>query len=72
MAGYTDSTGSAAGNLQLSRRRAESVMQYLKSQGLRSQNFAAQGFGAANPVATNATAAGRAKNRRVEVRVSTQ
>lgn len=72
VAGYTDSTGSASGNLSLSRRRAEAVMQYLKQQGLRSQNFASQGFGAANPVATNATSAGRAKNRRVEVRVSTQ
>ncbi len=72
VAGYTDSTGSASGNMSLSRRRAESVMQYLKGQGMRSQNFTAQGFGAANPVASNATTAGRAKNRRVEIRVSTQ
>jgi OOP family OmpA-OmpF porin len=72
VAGYTDSTGSASYNMRLSQRRAESVLQYLKSQGLRSQNFAAQGFGASNPVAPNSTNAGRAKNRRVEVRVSTQ
>ena len=72
VAGYTDSTGSASHNMRLSQRRAESVLQYLKSQGLRSQNFAAQGFGASNPVAPNSTNAGRAKNRRVEVRVSTQ
>lgn len=72
VAGYTDSTGSASGNLALSRRRAQSVMQYLKNQGLRSENHSAQGFGASNPVASNATSAGRAKNRRVEVRVSTQ
>jgi OOP family OmpA-OmpF porin len=72
VAGYTDSTGSASYNMRLSQRRAESVLQYLKSQGLRSQNYAAQGFGAANPVAPNSSNAGRAKNRRVEVRVSTQ
>jgi OmpA-OmpF porin, OOP family len=72
VAGYTDSTGPAAHNRQLSQRRAESVMQYLKSNGLRSQNYTAQGFGAASPVASNSTVAGRAKNRRVEIRVSTQ
>jgi len=72
VAGYTDSTGSASHNRQLSQRRAESVMQYLKSHGLRSQNYTAQGFGASNPVASNSTVAGRAKNRRVEIRVSTQ
>lgn len=72
VAGYTDSTGAASHNLRLSQRRAESVMQYLKSNGLRSQNYAAQGFGAANPVAPNSSVAGRAKNRRVEIRVSTQ
>lgn len=72
VAGYTDSTGSAAHNQQLSERRAQSVLSYLKSHGLRSQNYSAQGFGAANPVASNATSAGRAQNRRVEIRVSTQ
>ncbi len=72
VAGYTDSTGSASHNRQLSQRGAESVMQYLKDHGLRSQNYTAQGFGAANPVAPNSTNAGRAKNRRVEIRVSTQ
>lgn len=72
VAGYTDSTGPAAHNRQMSQRRAESVMQYLKSNGLRSQSYTAQGFGASNPVASNSTVAGRAKNRRVEIRVSTQ
>ncbi|SAL64441.1 membrane protein [Caballeronia terrestris] len=72
VAGYTDSTGSASHNQKLSERRAQSVMSYLKSHGLRSQNYSAQGFGASNPVASNATTAGRAQNRRVEVSVSTQ
>ena len=72
VAGYTDSTGSASHNQQLSERRAQSVLSYLKSHGLRSQSYAAQGFGASNPVASNATTAGRAQNRRVEIRVSTQ
>jgi outer membrane protein OmpA-like peptidoglycan-associated protein len=72
VAGYTDSTGSSSHNMQLSQRRAESVVRYLKDQGLRSQNFSAQGYGASNPVASNSSSAGRAKNRRVEIRVSTQ
>jgi outer membrane protein OmpA-like peptidoglycan-associated protein len=72
VAGYTDSTGSASHNQKLSERRAQSVMSYLKSHGLRSQSYSAQGFGASNPVASNATTAGRAQNRRVEVKVSTQ
>jgi outer membrane protein OmpA-like peptidoglycan-associated protein len=72
VAGYTDSTGSASHNQRLSERRAQAVLSYLKSHGLRSQSYAAQGFGSANPVASNATTAGRAQNRRVEVRVSTQ
>jgi outer membrane protein OmpA-like peptidoglycan-associated protein len=72
VAGYTDSTGSASHNQHLSERRAQSVLSYLKSHGLRSQSYAAQGLGASNPVASNATTAGRAQNRRVEVRVSTQ
>jgi outer membrane protein OmpA-like peptidoglycan-associated protein len=72
VAGYTDSTGSAVHNQQLSERRAQAVLSYLKTHGLRSQSYAAQGFGVANPVASNATTAGRAQNRRVEIRVSTQ
>jgi OmpA-OmpF porin, OOP family len=72
VAGYTDSTGSATHNRQLSQRRAESVVHYLKDQGLHSQSFTAQGYGASNPVAPNSSVAGRAKNRRVEIRVSTQ
>jgi OmpA-OmpF porin, OOP family len=65
--GYTDSTGSAAYNVGLSQRRAKSVLDYLQGHGMKSNNFAVKGFGKDNPVASNATAAGRAQNRRVEV-----
>jgi chemotaxis protein MotB len=54
-------------NEVLSHKRAEAVMEYLISQGVKPDMIAAQGFGEANPVATNATAKGRAQNRRVEV-----
>ncbi|WP_042301452.1 OmpA family protein [Paraburkholderia kururiensis] len=65
--GYTDSRGSATHNQGLSERRAQSVAQYLHDHGLQSQRFEMHGYGASNPVATNATAAGRAQNRRVEI-----
>ena len=65
--GYTDSVGSAAYNMQLSKRRAESVKRYLVSEGVSADRIEAQGFGLTNPIADNATAEGRAKNRRVEV-----
>lgn len=67
--GYTDSTGSEAHNLKLSQARAESVAQYLRDGGLQAGQFVAQGMGSADPVASNATAEGRAQNRRVEARV---
>ncbi|MFC0268467.1 OmpA family protein [Kushneria aurantia] len=65
--GYTDSIGSAQYNQGLSQRRAESVMQYLVSQGVSAGRMSAVGHGENNPVATNETAAGRAQNRRTEV-----
>jgi chemotaxis protein MotB len=54
-------------NLILSQKRAESVMQYLISQGLNPELVSAHGYGDADPVASNDTAQGRAKNRRVEL-----
>ncbi len=68
--GYTDSIGSDEYNLKLSRRRAESVRVYLVSQGIASSRMTVQGFGESNPVASNATADGRAQNRRVELKVA--
>ncbi|RCS24432.1 cell envelope biogenesis protein OmpA [Phyllobacterium salinisoli] len=68
--GHTDSTGSASHNLQLSQRRAQSVANYLGSQGIDQRRFAVTGFGATQPIVTNATEAGRAQNRRVEIQIS--
>lgn len=65
--GYTDSQGAAAFNQQLSQHRAESVRSYLVAHGIASDRITASGLGPANPVADNATAEGRADNRRVEI-----
>jgi outer membrane protein OmpA-like peptidoglycan-associated protein len=68
--GYTDSTGGEQYNLDLSQRRALSVANYLSAQGVDSRRFAVTGFGKARPIASNATAEGRAQNRRVEIQLS--
>jgi outer membrane protein OmpA-like peptidoglycan-associated protein len=68
--GYTDSTGSEAFNLTLSGQRADAVRTFLISQGLQAGDVTSQGMGEANPVADNATVAGRKQNRRVEIIVS--
>lgn len=66
VSGYTDNTGDAALNLDLSKRRAEACKNYLVSDGISANRIMAEGYGAENPVADNSTAEGRAKNRRVE------
>ena len=68
--GHTDSTGTKEFNQKLSEQRANNVRDYLVSQGLSADSLTAQGFGQADPVADNKTAAGRQKNRRVEIVVS--
>ena len=68
--GHTDSVGSDAYNQQLSEKRAATVRDYLVQQGIPISVVSAQGFGKAQPVASNATAAGRQQNRRVELVVS--
>ena len=68
--GYTDSTGSDELNRKLSQDRADAVRGYLTEQGLPQDSVTAQGFGKSEPVADNNTAAGRQKNRRVEIVVS--
>ena len=66
--GHTDSTGSDAMNQELSRIRAEAVRQYLISNGtLPAGKISAIGFGSSRPLASNATSAGRAVNRRIDV-----
>lgn len=65
--GFTDSTGSASHNQSLSERRAESVTTLLASNGVDSSRIRTMGLGASRPIASNATAVGRAKNRRVEI-----
>src|ERR1700737_929247 len=63
--GHTDSTGSPAYNLKLSQRRADSVRDYLVSEGVSADQLVTKGYGQAQPAASNKTAEGRAKNRRV-------
>lgn len=65
--GYTDSTGSASTNNALSLRRANSVSNYLRLQGVDGNRIVTDGLGSANPIASNATAQGREQNRRVEI-----
>lgn len=66
--GHTDSSGAAAYNKDLSQRRAQSVVEYLQGKGV-TVPLAAEGMGEESPVADNATAEGRAQNRRVEFEV---
>ena len=65
--GYTDSTGSRQHNMQLSQRRAQSVTSYLTAQGIDATRLSSRGAGPDQPIADNASAEGRAQNRRVEV-----
>lgn len=65
--GHTDSTGDPAGNQRLSEMRANSVLSAVVAKGIDGLRLRAQGFGRTKPVADNATAEGRAKNRRVEL-----
>ena len=68
--GYTDNTGDPTANQQLSQSRAESVMQALTTKGIAAKRLAAEGYGDKHPVADNATPEGRAKNRRIALRVT--
>ena len=68
IAGHTDNTGSMALNLRLSQARAAAVRAYLAGKGVSPARMVARGLGPTRPIATNTTAAGRAQNRRVELR----
>ncbi|WP_230657987.1 OmpA family protein [Psychrobacter sp. I-STPA10] len=68
--GFTDNVGNASYNQDLSQRRAESVKSYLVSRGVDSNRIMTYGFGETRPIANNDTEAGRAKNRRVEIKIN--
>ena len=64
--GYTDNTGSLKFNMKISKQRAESVRSYLINQGVQADRLTANGYGPENPMTSNNTKEGRAKNRRIE------
>lgn len=68
--GHTDNTGNADKNLQLSKDRAASVKAYLVSKGVEAARLRSEGFGQTSPIGDNGTAEGRARNRRVEFKVT--
>lgn len=67
---YTDNTGDSAANMALSQRRADSVRRQLISMGIAEERLEAEGYGEQHPVADNSTEAGRARNRRVAMRIT--
>ena len=67
--GHTDSTGSDSFNMALSQRRAQAVADYLGSRGVSAARIRSQGFGETQPIADNGSDLGRAKNRRVEIKI---
>ncbi|PCJ85356.1 MAG: hypothetical protein COA57_07775 [Flavobacteriales bacterium] len=71
IAGYTDNSGDKNKNLILSRQRAKAIYDYLLSKGYDLAKMTFQGFGDSKPIASNDTKLGQAKNRRVEIKVTT-
>lgn len=69
LSGHTDNTGTPAGNMELSKNRANSVRDYLIGQGVPSERIITEWFGQEKPVADNKTSAGRQQNRRVEMKI---
>ena len=67
--GHTDSTGAEAENMTLSRNRAYAVRNALIARNVNPQRLISEGYGASRPIAANTTPAGRARNRRIEIRV---
>jgi outer membrane protein OmpA-like peptidoglycan-associated protein len=67
--GHTDGDGSDGYNLELSQDRARAVADFLSDQGVDPRRLSVEGYGERRPVATNATAQGKALNRRVEIRI---
>jgi outer membrane protein OmpA-like peptidoglycan-associated protein len=67
--GHTSNLGDDDKNMTLSQDRANAVKDYLVSKGISADRITAEGFGETQPVADNSTAAGRAKNNRIEIRM---
>jgi outer membrane protein OmpA-like peptidoglycan-associated protein len=65
--GHTDAQGDPSQNLEMSKRRAESVRRWLSENGVEGERLQAAGYGDTKPIATNRTAKGRAENRRIEI-----
>lgn len=72
LSGHTDNVGVASENLDLSKRRVMSVVKYLVTNGIDGERLKPFGFGESRPIMSNATDAGRAQNRRIEMSVITQ
>jgi outer membrane protein OmpA-like peptidoglycan-associated protein len=68
--GYTDNTGNEAANMKLSADRAKAALEEMAGLGIDRSRLASEGYGSMHPIATNETAAGRALNRRVDIRVT--
>ncbi len=69
LGGHTDNRGTAADNLQLSKRRVMSVVRYLVANGISGERLKPYGYGESQPAVSNASEAGRAQNRRIEVHI---
>ena len=69
LVGHTDSRGTDEYNLDLGQRRADTVRDLLVEYGVSADRLGTKSEGESNPIASNATSRGRAKNRRVEIRV---
>jgi OOP family OmpA-OmpF porin len=67
VSGFTDNVGAADMNLELSQKRADTVMATLVRKGIATDRLTAKGYGEANPIADNSSEEGRAQNRRVSV-----
>ena len=70
LSGHTDNVGSDAYNQKLSERRVTAVREYVVKKGVDAARISGQGFGESKPIADNKTREGRAKNRRVEIKVN--
>ena len=70
--GHTDSSGDKTTNEKLSQSRAEAVMKYLVEKGAKAELLSAKGYGPSIPIADNTTPDGKAKNRRVELKILEQ